>query len=140
MSIAVIRFPGTNNENDVLKALNQIPGANPYLVPSRKGLAGLKNAYAVVIPGGFSYGDYLRAGAVASVEVIVEGIRDLAEDGKILLPNEREQEAIRLVLSMHADGHSLRAIARELDQKGIASKKGGRWSHKQIQSILRQSA
>ncbi|MFW9795183.1 MAG: phosphoribosylformylglycinamidine synthase subunit PurQ, partial [Candidatus Thorarchaeota archaeon] len=81
MSIAVVRFPGTNNENDVVRALSQIPGANPYLVPSRKGLAGIENADAVVIPGGFSYGDYLRAGAVASVEVIVEGIRDLAEDG-----------------------------------------------------------
>lgn len=85
MSIAVIRFPGTNNENDVLRALGQIPGANPYLVASRKGLAGLKDADGVVIPGGFSYGDYLRAGAVASVEVIVEGIRDLAEDGKPVL-------------------------------------------------------
>ena len=85
MSIAVIRFPGTNNEDDVLKALGKIPDANPYLVPSRKGLAGLKDADAVVIPGGFSYGDYLRAGAVASVEVIVEGIRDLAEDGKPVL-------------------------------------------------------
>lgn len=85
MSIAVIRFPGTNNENDVLKALGQIPEANPYLVPSRKGSAGLEDADAVVIPGGFSYGDYLRAGAIASVEVIVEGIRDLAEDGKPIL-------------------------------------------------------
>jgi len=85
VSIAVIRFPGTNNENDMLRALNQIPGAKPFLVPSRKGLAGLKDADAVVIPGGFSYGDYLRAGAVASVEVIVEGIRDLAEDGKPVL-------------------------------------------------------
>ncbi|MFW9786441.1 MAG: phosphoribosylformylglycinamidine synthase I [Candidatus Thorarchaeota archaeon] len=85
MSIAVIRFPGTNNENDVLRALEQIPRAKPYLVPSRKGLAGLKDADAVVIPGGFSYGDYLRAGAIASVEVIVEGIRDLADDGKPVL-------------------------------------------------------
>jgi phosphoribosylformylglycinamidine synthase len=85
VSIAVIRFPGTNNENDVLRALEQIPGAKPFLVPSRKGLAGLENANGVIIPGGFSYGDYLRAGAVASVEVIVEGIRDLAEDGKPVL-------------------------------------------------------
>ncbi len=69
----------------MLRALNLIPGAKPFLVPSRKGLAGLKDADAVVIPGGFSYGDYLRAGAVASVEVIVEGIRDLAEDGKPVL-------------------------------------------------------
>lgn len=85
MSIAVIRFPGTNNENDVLRAVRQIPEAKPYLVPSRKGLAGLKDADGVVIPGGFSYGDYLRAGAVASVEVITEGIRDLAEEGKPVL-------------------------------------------------------
>jgi phosphoribosylformylglycinamidine synthase I len=85
VSIAVIRFPGTNNENDVLRALSQIPDAKPFLLPSRKGLAGLEDANAAIIPGGFSYGDYLRAGAVASVEVIVEGIRDLAEDGKPIL-------------------------------------------------------
>ncbi|MFX1482087.1 MAG: phosphoribosylformylglycinamidine synthase I [Promethearchaeota archaeon] len=85
MSIAVIRFPGTNNEIDVIRALSIIPGAEPYLVPSRKGLAGLEKAKSVIIPGGFSYGDYLRAGAVASVEVIVEAIRDLAEDGKPVL-------------------------------------------------------
>ncbi len=82
MTIAVLRFPGTNNENDVLRALSLIEGAEPVLVPSRKGLAGLEDADAIVIPGGFSYGDYLRAGAVASVEAITEGVRDLAEDGK----------------------------------------------------------
>lgn len=85
MAIAVLRFPGTNNENDVIRALSLIDGANPFLVPSRKGLAGLEDADAVVIPGGFSYGDYLRAGAVASVESITEGVRDLAEDGKPIL-------------------------------------------------------
>ncbi len=85
MSIAVIRFPGTNNENDMLKALGQIPESNAYLVPSRKGLAGLKDADGVIIPGGYSYGDYLRAGAIASVDVISDGIRDLADDGKPVL-------------------------------------------------------
>lgn len=81
MSIAVIRFPGTNNEDDILRALSQISGTNPYLLPSSEGGDGLKDASAVVIPGGFSYGDYLRAGAVASVEIVTQGIRDLAEDG-----------------------------------------------------------
>ncbi len=85
MVIAVLRFPGTNNENDILRALSLIDGANPILVPSRKGLAGLKDADGIVIPGGFSYGDYLRAGAVASVETITEGVRDLAEDGKPII-------------------------------------------------------
>jgi len=85
VTIAVLRFPGTNNENDVLRALSLIDGADPVLVPSRKGLAGLEEADAIVIPGGFSYGDYLRAGAVASVETITEGVRDLAEDGKPII-------------------------------------------------------
>ena len=83
--IAVLRFPGTNNENDVLRALSLIEGAEPVLVPSRKGLAGLEDADAVVIPGGYSYGDYLRAGAIASVETITEGVRDMAEDGKPII-------------------------------------------------------
>ena len=81
MAIAVLRYPGTNNEEDVIRALSLIEGADPYLVPSRKGLAGLEKADGIFIPGGFSYGDYLRAGAVASVETITEGVRDLAEDG-----------------------------------------------------------
>ncbi|MFW9959864.1 MAG: phosphoribosylformylglycinamidine synthase I [Candidatus Thorarchaeota archaeon] len=81
MAIAVLRYPGTNNEEDVIRALSHIEGADPYLVPSRKGLAGLEKADGIFIPGGFSYGDYLRAGAVASVETITEGVRDLAEDG-----------------------------------------------------------
>ena len=85
MSIAVIRFPGTNNDNDVMRALSQIPAARPYLVPSRKGLAGLQDAEGIIIPGGFSYGDYMRAGAVAAMEVISAGIRDLADDGKPVL-------------------------------------------------------
>jgi len=85
VTIAVLRFPGTNNENDILRALKLIDGADPVLVPSRKGLAGLEEADAIIIPGGFSYGDYLRAGAVASVEAITEGVRDLAEDGKPII-------------------------------------------------------
>jgi phosphoribosylformylglycinamidine synthase I len=82
MAIAVIRYPGTNNEEDVIRALSLIDGAEPYLVPSRKGLAGIEKADGIVIPGGFSYGDYLRAGAVASVEPITEGVRYFSEDGK----------------------------------------------------------
>jgi phosphoribosylformylglycinamidine synthase I len=82
VAIAVIRYPGTNNEEDVIRALSLIDGAEAYLVPSRKGLAGIEKADGIIIAGGFSYGDYLRAGAVASVEPITEGVRDFAEDGK----------------------------------------------------------
>ncbi|MHA1637420.1 MAG: phosphoribosylformylglycinamidine synthase I [Candidatus Thorarchaeota archaeon] len=85
MTIAVIRFPGTNNENDVMRALGLIPKAEPYLVLSRLGPEALNNAEGIVIPGGFSYGDYLRAGAVASVGSIMDGVREIAESGKPVL-------------------------------------------------------
>ncbi len=85
MPIAVLRFPGTNNEQDVMRALRAIPRANPVLVPSRKGPEDLTNFSGIVIPGGFSYGDYLRAGAIASVEGIINEVRNMAESGRPVL-------------------------------------------------------
>ncbi len=82
MPIAVLRFPGTNNEQDVMRVLKTIEGANPYLVPSWRGASALSDATGVVIPGGFSYGDYIRAGAVASCGEILEGVRRLADEGR----------------------------------------------------------
>ena len=60
--------------------------------------------------------------------------------GKDLVENPEEQEAIALVRSMHQDGHSLRAIAAELVRRGIPSKKGGTWSHRQVASLLQRKA
>ncbi len=85
MAIAVLRFPGTNNEQDVIRVLNGIPGADPFLVPSRLGPTALQEADGVIIPGGFSYGDYLRAGAVGSVGDIIEGVKELIDDDKPVL-------------------------------------------------------
>ncbi|MEM2142967.1 MAG: phosphoribosylformylglycinamidine synthase I [Candidatus Thorarchaeota archaeon] len=85
MSIAVLRFPGTNNEKDMMRALASIDGARPYLVPSWKGGDALRDASGVAIPGGFSYGDYIRAGAVAAVSDIMETIREMAREGRPVL-------------------------------------------------------
>ncbi len=85
MSIAVIRFPGTNNEHDVIRALRQVPGAEPFLVPSRLGARAVLDADGVILPGGFSYGDYLRAGAIAAVEEVMDGVKELAEGGRPIL-------------------------------------------------------
>ncbi|MFO7836260.1 MAG: phosphoribosylformylglycinamidine synthase I [Candidatus Thorarchaeota archaeon] len=82
MAIAVLRFPGTNNEHDVMRALDRVSGADPFLVPSRLGRSALDGADGVVIPGGFSYGDYLRAGAVAAAGDIIEGVNELIEEDK----------------------------------------------------------
>ena len=85
MTIAVIRFPGTNNENDVIRALGLIPKAEPYLVPSRLGAEALKDADGIVIPGGFSYGDYLRAVAISARTPIMDAIKKMASQGKPIM-------------------------------------------------------
>ncbi|MGY5875131.1 MAG: phosphoribosylformylglycinamidine synthase I [Candidatus Thorarchaeota archaeon] len=85
MAIAVIKFPGTNNENDFVRGLRAIDGADPFIVHSRQGSQALENAEGIIIPGGFSFGDYLRAGAIASIEEIMEGVKEHAEKGTLIL-------------------------------------------------------
>ena len=64
----------------------------------------------------------------------------LLEDGKTLTPNTAEQLVIAVILELHREGLSLRAIARELGVRGYRSKKGGSWSHRQVASVIRLAA
>ncbi|MEO7803705.1 MAG: phosphoribosylformylglycinamidine synthase subunit PurQ [Actinomycetota bacterium] len=76
--VAVIVFPGSNCEQDAVLALRYL-GADPHYVFHRDtNLAGFD---AVVVPGGFSYGDYLRTGAIAAFSPVMESIRDFAVTG-----------------------------------------------------------
>jgi phosphoribosylformylglycinamidine synthase subunit PurQ / glutaminase len=77
--VAVIQFPGSNDDHDAAWALGAM-GADPVLVwhaeselPERTG--------AVVLPGGFSYGDYLRCGAIANQAPVMAAVRGFAEGG-----------------------------------------------------------
>jgi phosphoribosylformylglycinamidine synthase I len=85
LKIAVIRFPGIHSDMDVIRSLSMIEGANPVLVLSREGSSRLKDVDAIVIPGGFSYGDYPRVGATASNAEIMDGVKEFAESGKPVL-------------------------------------------------------
>jgi len=77
--IAVIVFPGSNCDRDCLWAIEQA-GAEAVPVWYRSGdLAGID---AVVLPGGFSYGDYLRAGALAARSPIMASVRRFAAQGR----------------------------------------------------------
>jgi phosphoribosylformylglycinamidine synthase subunit PurQ / glutaminase len=79
MNFAVIRFPGSNCDQDCLLALNALPGATAKVVWHKdSSLAGFD---AVIIPGGFSYGDYLRCGAIARFSPIMQAVKKFAEDG-----------------------------------------------------------
>jgi len=82
MKIGVIRFPGSNCDRDVYHAIELAGGEAEYVWWDKKDLSYLD---AVVIPGGFSYGDYLRAGAIASITPVVKGIKSLANEEKPVL-------------------------------------------------------
>ncbi|ERL64845.1 phosphoribosylformylglycinamidine synthase subunit PurQ [Schleiferilactobacillus shenzhenensis] len=79
MRAAVITFPGSNCDTDLQWALQQICGIPADLIPaSQDSLAGYD---AVFLPGGFSYGDYLRSGAIARFSPIMGAVKQFAAAG-----------------------------------------------------------
>jgi phosphoribosylformylglycinamidine synthase len=82
MKVGIIRFPGSNCDRDVFHAL-ELAGAEPeYIWWSKRDLSDFE---AIVIPGGFSYGDYLRAGAIAAITPVINGIKDCVKEDKPVL-------------------------------------------------------
>ena len=84
MKSAVIVFPGSNRERDAARALKLISGHEPAMVfhaePSLPAGTDL-----VVLPGGFSYGDYLRCGAIAARSPVMEAVRNHARRGGLVV-------------------------------------------------------
>jgi phosphoribosylformylglycinamidine synthase subunit PurQ / glutaminase len=76
--VAVVRFPGSNCDLDTLRAAERY-GADAYFVWHRE--LDLRGADVVILPGGFSYGDYLRAGAIARFSPILQAVQRHAADG-----------------------------------------------------------
>lgn len=79
MRSAIIVFPGSNRERDAARALEQASGQTPRMI--WHGETSLPKLDLIVLPGGFSYGDYLRAGAMASVSPVLEAVRKAAAEG-----------------------------------------------------------
>ena len=78
MKVAVITFPGSNCDYDLYKAAQQVGGDASFIWHRERGLDGYD---AVLLPGGFSYGDYLRAGAIARMSPIMEDVIAFANAG-----------------------------------------------------------
>ena len=76
--VGVVVFPGVNCEHDVVEAMQAL-GADADLV--WHGTGSLPSLDAVVLPGGFAHGDYLRPGAVARFSPVMEAVRRFAADG-----------------------------------------------------------
>lgn len=83
MKFAVIQFPGSNCDQDCTAALNGLPGGQAEFVWHKEtSLAGYD---AIVLPGGFSYGDYLRCGAIAQFSPIMQAVVKDAAAGKLVI-------------------------------------------------------
>ena len=79
MKSKVIVFPGSNCDRDVAVAIKKISGSEPQMVWHKE--TSLSNSDLIIIPGGFSYGDYLRCGAIASTSPIVNEVVKKANEG-----------------------------------------------------------
>ncbi|TAK34188.1 MAG: phosphoribosylformylglycinamidine synthase subunit PurQ [Chloroflexota bacterium] len=82
MKFGVIVFPGTWSDRDCYHVLKEIYGLDvDYVWHKEQDLS----AYdCVILPGGFSYGDYLRCGAVARFSPVMEGVKRMADEGKLV--------------------------------------------------------
>lgn len=82
MKVAIVVFPGTWSDEDCVYAMHQV-GAEPYKVWHTEKKLGSPDL--VIIPGGFSYGDYLRCGAIARFSNIMEDIISYAKNGGLVV-------------------------------------------------------
>jgi phosphoribosylformylglycinamidine synthase len=83
MRAAVVQFPGSNCDNDALVALRSFRGVSAELVWHQE--TSLETFELIVLPGGFSYGDYLRCGAIACFSPIMQAVKRAATQGKFIL-------------------------------------------------------
>src|SRR5215469_18076393 len=83
MKWGVVRFPGSLDDNDALWALGEVMGQNAAMLWHKD--TSLQGAQCVLLPGGFSYGDYLRCGAIARFSPIMESVAKFAADGGLVI-------------------------------------------------------
>jgi len=82
-TIAVVVFPGSNDDRDAQLALEFLGADAPRVWHTEESLP--RGSAAVVLPGGFSYGDYLRCGAIARFSPVLDAVARFASDGGLVL-------------------------------------------------------
>jgi phosphoribosylformylglycinamidine synthase subunit PurQ / glutaminase len=79
MNFAVLQFPASNCDQDAVHVLKDVLGHSAFYAWHKD--TTLRGADAVVVPGGFSYGDYLRTGAIARFSPIMQAVKEFADNG-----------------------------------------------------------
>ncbi len=83
LQFAVLQFPASNCDQDAVHSLREVFGQDARYVWHKE--TSLGNVDAVIVPGGFSYGDYLRTGAIARFSPIMQAVQRFAADGGVVL-------------------------------------------------------
>src|SRR2546427_11788905 len=83
MTFAVLQFPASNCDQDAIHALRDVLGQSARYVWHKE--TSLGEADAVIVPGGFSYGDYLRCGAIARFSPVMQAVQQFAANGGLVL-------------------------------------------------------
>lgn len=83
MKFGVLVFPGSNCDHDTYNVLHEVLGVDATMLWHES--ADLEGCDAIVVPGGFAYGDYLRTGAIAKFAPIMQPVRGFAEAGGLVL-------------------------------------------------------
>src|ERR671921_2261962 len=83
MKVGVVVFPGSNCDHDAYFAVSHNLGHSAEYIWHDSGRLG--NVDAVILPGGFSYGDYLRCGAIARFSPVMKAVKKFAADGGLVL-------------------------------------------------------
>jgi phosphoribosylformylglycinamidine synthase len=83
LNIGIIVFPGSNCDRDCAHVISEVMGQKAHLI-WHQGMS-LKGMDAIILPGGFSYGDYLRTGSIARFSPIMEAVIDFAGRGGLVL-------------------------------------------------------
>src|SRR6058998_55721 len=83
MKFAVVVFPGSNSDHDAYYAVSHVVGQQAEFIWHKD--TDLGGADAVVLPGGFAHGDYLRTGAIARFSPVMDTVRSIADRGDPVL-------------------------------------------------------
>ena len=83
MNVTIIRFPGTNCDLDTANAVKKVLGIVPKIISCKEDK--IPKSDLIIIPGGFSYGDYLRSGAIAAREPIMDDLELRANQGVYII-------------------------------------------------------
>ncbi|PJA28132.1 MAG: phosphoribosylformylglycinamidine synthase I [candidate division Zixibacteria bacterium CG_4_9_14_3_um_filter_46_8] len=83
MTFGIVVFPGSNCDYDGYRAIKDILGQPAKFIWHKD--TNLKGMDVMIVPGGFSYGDYLRAGAIASFSPVIGAVKEFAQDGGLVM-------------------------------------------------------